>query len=250
MYSKQDLLNLYYDADFYDAEFMDRNIEEEFYKNLCSGRGNVLEVACGTGRITIALAKSGIKIAGTDISENMIINAKKNASASGVDISFLVEDARLTKGHYDLIFIATNAFQHLLSYEDALTFLKACQCSLSPKGILIIDTQVPNVEKLSRKYSEVRPYKKFTYLGDEIVANLRGYYDNLTQLYHFDIEYTHNQEVVKEKRVAMRMYYPQELKLLFSVTDFSILQEYGSYDRSKLIESSNKQIYVLQKQAS
>ncbi len=248
MYSKLDLINLYRDADFYDAEFMGRNIEFEFYKELCDGADNVLEVACGTGRITIPLAKSGIDIAGTDISEDMIVNARKNALAAGVDINLSVEDARFTSGRYDLIFIATNAFQHLLSFDDALKFLSACCHSLSPNGRIVIDLQVPNVEKLSRKYSEIRPYKTFTYLGNSVVAHLRGCYDNLTQLYRFDIEYSQNHEVIKKKKVAMRMYYPQELSLLFSTVGLSVIQEYGGYDKSKLTNSSSKQIYVLQKQ--
>lgn len=247
MYSKLDLLNLYNDADFYDAEFKDRSVEFNFYKELCGGVDNVLEVACGTGRITIPLAKSGIDITGTDISEDVIINARKNAVAAGVDMKFSVEDALFTKGSYDLIFIATNAFQHLLSFEDALTFLKACRHSLLPNGRVVIDLQVPNVEKLSRKYSEVRPYKTFTYLGNKVVANLRGCYDNLTQLYRFDIEYNQSQEVIKKKKVAMRMYYPQELRLLFNTAGLSIIQEYGDYNKSKLMSSSNKQIYVLEK---
>ncbi len=245
MYSKLDLLNLYNDADFYDAEFMDRNIEFEFYKDLCDGAENVLEVACGTGRITIPLAKSGIDIAGTDISEGMIVSARKNASAAGVDIKFSVEDALFTNGRFDLVFIATNAFQHLLSFEDALAFLYACRNSLSPNGRIVIDLQVPNVGKLSRKYSETRPYKTFNYLGNKVVANLRGNYENLTQLYMFDIEYTQGQEVIKKKKVAMRMYYPQELSLLFKAAGLSIIQEYGEYDKSKLTNYSYKQIYVL-----
>lgn len=250
MYSNQDLLNLYNDADFYDAEFKDRNFEVEFYKEQCCGCSSILEVACGTGRITIPLARSGANIAGTDISKDMIMKAKKNAMEEVVDISFHVQDARFTDGDFDLIFIATNAFQHLLSYQHALEFLNACRSALSPGGKIIIDVQVPNIKKLSRKYSEVRPYKIFSYLGSEIVASLQGSYDNVTQLYQFDIEYTQNQKVVKKKQVAMRMYYPQEFSLLFDIAKLSVLQSYGCYDKSKLKDSSSKQIYVLEQQIS
>ncbi|MCW8877002.1 MAG: class I SAM-dependent methyltransferase [Kangiellaceae bacterium] len=246
-YSKHELLNLYSDADFYDAEFKDRRIEIEFYKKLCSGKEKVLEVACGTGRITIPLAKSGINISGTDISKEMIANANKNARKANAFIDFSTEDARFTNGKFDLIFIATNAFQHFLSYDDALEFLNACYSSLNLGGSLVIDLQIPNVEKLARNQDEIRAYKKFTYQKELVEARLRSCYYNLSQIYHFEIEYLQGDRLIKRKDVAMRMYFPQELRLLFETTGFTIAKEYGSYGFSSLNESSDKQIYVLER---
>jgi 2-polyprenyl-3-methyl-5-hydroxy-6-metoxy-1,4-benzoquinol methylase len=45
----------------------------------------VLELACGTGRITIPLAKEGFKVSGLDISESMLAEAKKKSEREKVD---------------------------------------------------------------------------------------------------------------------------------------------------------------------
>ena len=46
----------------------------------------VLELACGSGRLTIPLAKEGVNITGVDISEDMLALAKSKASKDGVNI--------------------------------------------------------------------------------------------------------------------------------------------------------------------
>lgn len=247
IYSKQDLLNLYDDADFYDAEFGDRDFEINFYKAICKQQNRILEVACGTGRITIPLAKAGFSVTGTDISESMIAKAKKNAKEANASVEFSTVDARNTSGSFDLIFIATNAFQHFLSYKDALDFLIACRRSLSVNGSLVVDLQIPNVEKLSRKEEEVRHYKAFTYHDNEIAAHLCGSYHKLSQIYQFSIKYFDDDKLIKRKDVAMRMYFPQELNLLFEVAGFDISKEYGNYDFATLDPTSDKQIYLLTK---
>jgi ubiquinone/menaquinone biosynthesis C-methylase UbiE len=43
--------------------------------------GGVLELACGTGRIALALAETGLEITGVDISEGMLNVARRKAAA-------------------------------------------------------------------------------------------------------------------------------------------------------------------------
>ena len=49
-----------------------------FYERLArETSGGVLEVACGTGRIALALAETGLEITGVDISEGMLSVARR-----------------------------------------------------------------------------------------------------------------------------------------------------------------------------
>src|SRR5215216_1102863 len=54
----------------------------------------VLELACGSGRLTIPLAKGGVNITGMDTSEEMLNVAKLKASKSGASIRFIQGDMR------------------------------------------------------------------------------------------------------------------------------------------------------------
>ncbi|MCO7223406.1 bifunctional 2-polyprenyl-6-hydroxyphenol methylase/3-demethylubiquinol 3-O-methyltransferase UbiG [Pleionea sp. CnH1-48] len=245
MYSDEDLLTLYSDAEFYDAEFANRNFELDFYHSKCKDYHRILEVACGTGRLTIPLAKQGHVIEGKDVSPAMIAKAQSNAVAQNVNVSFSVEDARHTQGHYDLIFMATNAFQHLIDYRDALQALRSLRASLKNSGRLIIDVQIPDCKRLSRPANESRPYKTFQYQGLPVQAYLESYYEPWTQLYCFSIRYFRDGSLYKQKEVAMRMYFPQEIQALFYAAGLSVDSVWGDYHENELSSSSDKQIYVL-----
>jgi len=54
----------------------------------------VLELACGTGRVTIPLAESGINITGIDISESMLSHAQAKAKEKEVAIEWIKGDCR------------------------------------------------------------------------------------------------------------------------------------------------------------
>ena len=78
-----DCLELYRDAAFYDEEFAEREFEIQFYQRLAKRCGGpILEVACGTGRLTIPLAMAGHQIVGLDVSEPMLRLAKQKAVRS------------------------------------------------------------------------------------------------------------------------------------------------------------------------
>jgi 2-polyprenyl-3-methyl-5-hydroxy-6-metoxy-1,4-benzoquinol methylase len=205
-----------------------------------------LEVACGTGRITLPLFENGISIQGRDISPQMIGKAISKSQERGLYISFEVQDALQTSGDFDLIFMATNAFQHFLSFKDAKSFLQACHSALKPKkGKLLIDLQIPYIRRLARDLSKPRHYKSFKMNNRQINATISGCYSSTNQIYSFDIVYQAGAQIVKEKSVAMRMYFPQELLALFDQTHFKIEKSYGSYKGDPLSDTSEKQIYLL-----
>jgi len=58
---------------FYDWSYMDREEDIPFYVRMARECGSpVLEVACGTGRVLIPLAREGFEVVGIDFSEHML----------------------------------------------------------------------------------------------------------------------------------------------------------------------------------
>jgi SAM-dependent methyltransferase len=55
---------------------------------------SVLDVGCGTGRHSIELARRGFQVTGVDQSEGMLAVARRNAAAVGVQLEFVLADAR------------------------------------------------------------------------------------------------------------------------------------------------------------
>jgi len=75
-----DFNDLYWDGQHYDLQNRDYVNDIPFYLRKARQYSEpILELACGTGRITIPIAEQGIDITGLDISEPMISYAKKKA---------------------------------------------------------------------------------------------------------------------------------------------------------------------------
>ena len=60
--------------------------------------GPVLEIGCGTGRVTIQLAAAGVDVTGLDISASMLKEAKRKAREQGLSLDWIEADGR----HFDL----------------------------------------------------------------------------------------------------------------------------------------------------
>jgi ubiquinone/menaquinone biosynthesis C-methylase UbiE len=104
-----DNLEEYTDPDLYDAE--NDLFKDDF--NVFVGlkdHGSALDLACGTGRLTVALAKSGLPCIGLDVSESMLERAQKKSD--GRDIAYKQGDMRdfHLNQKFDLITMAGNAF--------------------------------------------------------------------------------------------------------------------------------------------
>ena len=108
--------DLIYDANIYDA--MNTNLDDlHFYKRwLPENRDTrILELCCGTGRLTLPIAKEGYDITGVDYTPSMLAQAKNKAAEAGLEISFIEADIRTLdlREKYDLIFIPFNSIHHL-----------------------------------------------------------------------------------------------------------------------------------------
>lgn len=122
---------------------------------------SVHDVACGIGTQSIALAKRGYQVAGTDLSPKSIDRAKQEAEKRGLDISYSVCDMRdVSAGNHsdtDIIICCDNALPHLLSDQDIKEALVAFYQCLKPGGGCLIT--VRDYEKEDKVSNQIKPYK-------------------------------------------------------------------------------------------
>jgi len=243
-----DCLPLYEDAEFYDEEFRERDHEIPFYlRQAKAGAGPVLEIACGTGRLTLPIAAAGVEIAGVDASAEMIAQARRKAIDAKLAVDWHVQDVRCMELHrrFALIFVATNALQHLEDLSSLHAFFDRMRAHLNPDGILILDVNNPSVAKLTRKLGAPYARKSF-YLSDgqRIDVEADSEYLADVQVLHFILTYRHEGQVVRTKDVRMRCFFPAELLALCELGGFEILTRFGSYDETPFTADSPKQIIL------
>lgn len=244
-----DCLPIYEDADFYDMEFAERRHEIPFFRRLASEAGGpVLEVACGTGRITIPIARDGVEITGLDVSPPMLERALLNGEKAGVSIPWAEQDCRTMRldRKFSLIFSATNAMQHLLDVESAHAFLTAAREALAPGGRLVVDVFNPALTKLLKTPADRHVLKTLPHAeGGEIAVEVVSSYRADTQILHFDLHYVRAGQVLRTKEVNMRVFFPQELLALCQWSGLRVVERLGDYDGGPFAADSPKQILVM-----
>ncbi len=113
-------------------------IESEWDKS----SARILDVACGIGTQSLALAARGLEVTASDLSQDVVARAKEEAIARNLEIDFSVCDMREAYTHhgggFDIVICAGNALPHLLSDKDILDALASMYQCLEPGGGCII----------------------------------------------------------------------------------------------------------------
>ena len=222
---------------------------ERFYLDVAGGAGrHTLELACGTGRLTLPLAQSGATVTGGDLSPVMLAEAKSQAEAAALDITFAQLDMRAFElgRRFDRILIAANSLLHLTTTAELRGFLHAVARHLEPDGLLAFDMFVPSAHLLSLPPGQRQPLGTFDHatLGRITVEETIAY-DPISQVSHADWYWSRpEQPDFRHTQVQMRQIYPQELPLLLEHGGFRLVERFGGFDRSPLSADSLRQVVL------
>ena len=101
----------------------------------------VFECGCGTGSISIPLARAGLKLTASDLSEDMLRLAQQKARRSGVMIPFVRMDMRelAVPRPVDAVLACCDAVNYLTGEADVLAFFRAARRALKAGGVLAFD---------------------------------------------------------------------------------------------------------------
>jgi SAM-dependent methyltransferase len=241
-------MEVYEDAEFYDLEFASRNVEIPFFlRHARLSKGPVLDIACGTGRITLPIAREGIDVIGIDISHSMLELARRKSAAEGLSIDWIQQDCRrmLLPRKVGLAFMATNAMQHLLDRDSVLAFLESTRRSLQPNGRLILDVFNPEPSKLERPAGNRHSHKRILSPdGEQILVEVETAYDPETRILQFDLVYLLGGNLLRTKHVNLRCFFPEEILELCDSGHFRVCERYGDYEEQPFVSTSPKQILV------
>lgn len=157
--------DLIYDANIYDG--MNTHIDDLlFYKRWLPKNKDtcILELCCGTGRLTIPIAQEGYDISGVDYTASMLEQAKVKAAGAGLEIEFIEADIRTLdlQKKYDLVFIPFNSIHHLYQNEDLFKALRVVKNHLKAGGIFLLDCFNPNIQYIVEHEKEPIEIAEYT----------------------------------------------------------------------------------------
>ena len=108
-----------------------------------AGRGPALELGIGTGRVALPLARRGIRIAGIDLSPDMV--AQLRAKPGAEDIEVTVGDIATTRveGTFALVYVVWNTINNLVTQEAQAACFRNAAAHLEPGGCFVVEVGVP-----------------------------------------------------------------------------------------------------------
>ncbi len=101
----------------------------------------ILDVACGTGVVTVELAKRGYEMTGLDLSPDMLSHAKDRAREQGVKIKWLRDDMRTFKvaQKFPCVISTHDVLDHLFEDVELDQAFQRIADTLLPDGLFIFD---------------------------------------------------------------------------------------------------------------
>lgn len=236
-------------AEFYDyvIPYRDRD-DVGFYVEAAKANGGpVLEIGCGTGRILIPTARTGIDITGLDISPRMLHVCRKRLSREPEHVQMHV--LQLVEGDmrtfdlvqkFKLITIPFRPFQHLLTVEDQCACLERIYQHLDDNGTLILDLFNPSLNVVGRDDmcgKEIGEEAEFLMPDGRRVMRRHKFVsmDLFNQINRVELIYYVTHPDGREERLlhafGMRYLFRFEAEHLLARYGFRVEQLYADYDK-------------------
>ena len=192
----------------------------------------ILELCCGTGRLTIPIAKDGYDISGVDYTSSMLERAKAKASEAGLEVEFIETDIRTLdlQKKFDLIFIPFNSIHHLYQNEDLFKAFNVVKNHLKAGGLFLLDCFNPNIQYIVEEEKEQKEIATYTTEdGRDVLIMQIMRYERKTQINRVEWHYYINGEFDSIQNLDMRMFFPQELDSYLEWNGFKIIHKFGSF---------------------
>ena len=246
-------------AEVYDSAYSDIADDIPFYVDLAANAsGAVLELGCGTGRVTIPIAKAGVDIVGVEASPDMLSVARRKVgslpenSGSVTLVQAPMNDfAHEVDRRFHLVLIPFSGFLSLLTAEDQERALRSIFRSLAPGGRLALDVTVPEIDALTQDGDVAYHLRDSTdpYTGKRYVIWRQGSYDEYDQVESVRTTFEELDESGSVCRRTLRDFqiryiYRREMQYLLTLSGFQVLDLFGDFDRSPFDRNSTQMIWI------
>ena len=219
----------------------------DFFRAIAKGTGGpVLEVGCGTGRVTYALAAEGFEVVGLDLSAPMLKRAEARRSALPAEltsnVSFLQADmTRFDLGRtFALIVVPFRVFQFLLTAEAQRSALASMRRHLMPDGRLVLDLFDPRLDLCAPSSLPPGPVESLVHPATGNVVEVQRLDRTNDPGAQILVEQWRTTELgldgailrTLEESLTLRWTYRWEMRYLLELSGYEIDAEYGDFQGS------------------
>lgn len=206
----------------------------------------ILDLACGYGRLSIPLARRGYRVTGFDFSEPFLDLARREAGASGVDVTFVRGDMRHLdfEDRFDAVLNIFTSFGYFETTEEDLGVLRRIRRGLKEGGALLLD--FVNAPRVIGRLQDRGQVDEAT--GELVVESVETLSNGLEvhQVDRLDADarrWRMRRWWAEEGRersydTDIRMYHPAELQELMRKAGLEVAEVWGDFDANPYREDS------------
>lgn len=159
----------------------------DFYRDILAQEGlhprTAVDLACGTGTVSLLLARQGLNVTGVDLSEEMLTMAQQKAEGLENPPRFVrqsLQELTLPRG-VDLAVCALDSLDYITDPQDCAEAIRRVYRALNPGGIFIFDVNTP--EKLRAMDGQV-----FLDEDEDVYCVWRGEFEEETNICSYGMD--------------------------------------------------------------
>lgn len=191
----------------------------------------VLDLACGHGRISVELARRGLRVTGLDLSPRSLELARDHAANAGLEIEFVQSDMRELRfeEEFDAVINVFTAFGYFEDEAENQRVLERVERALKPGGAFLIDTI--NGVALWARY---RPNMWEEVDGTGTLFLQEHSYDLATGRNAARWLFVHPDRTRTEISHSVRIYAPHELLRMLEAAGLVVEETWGDFEGAEL----------------
>lgn len=205
----------------------------------------VLDLGCGTGSLTLALARLGYDMIGTDISPDMLTVALDRAYGEGKSILYLNQDMRAFElyGTVDGIVCALDGINYLRTREDVARCFKLVRNYLNPGALFLFDV---NSEY---RFKEILAKRDYFIDDNDVYMGWRSVYDEKKGEIQFDLTLFVQQEDGRFEKIeetqTEKLWTDSALDEIIEECGLERIAVFSGFDMKEAKKEDEKRFYVV-----
>lgn len=208
--------------------------------------GILLDLACGTGTMSVEMAKRGYDVIGIDNSPEMLSEAREKAYEAGEDILFLCQDMCDIDlyGTVECTLCLLDSLNHLESEEELLAAFKGVSLFTVPGGVFIFDVNT------QYKHKYVLGDNTFVYDNEDVYCVWQNEYDDESGTVEIFLDFFEEEDGLYRRSseyFTERAFSDETIRRLLKEAGFTDIKAYGELSKDAPSEKAERVFYVARK---
>ncbi len=203
----------------------------------------VLDLACGTGSLSLELAENELEVIAVDISEEMLMQAREKAQGLSPEILFLCQDMEELDlyGTVEAAYCMLDSLNHLNGGDALQNAFDRLKFFIEPGGIFIFDMNTPF------KHREVLADNVFVFDTPHVYCVWQNEYSEEDDCVYVDLDFfsaSGNKYTRSSESFVEYSYEDEQIEQMLTNAEFELIEIQGDYTGQPPTEEEQRKVYI------